>query len=305
MKGKRLLIAGAAGQIGRGLVWRLAPHNEVHALDLFPEPAVKQEVEDAGAIAWHKDLLSDDLGDMPRHLDAVFNMAVFWARQPGWESQQRAHQVNGLGAARLLRRFGDGAAFVQGSTGGLYRHGNHRCREDHTELLIDGYYHEGKFAAETLVDFLCRDFGRRAAVLRYFWPYAPYDRSHGISELYAQLQAGQPPTWESDRIAPIYISDVVDKTIAAADRADSPPALYNIGNPAIATRTEIIQLICDLAGFSVPDDLPVPRDLNFLPDTTRMDQALGPARVTWQDGVRRVHRAFQHNATRPLPWMFA
>jgi len=304
MKGKKLLIAGAAGQVGRGLLWRLAPENEVHALDLFPDPKVKREAQEAGATVWQKDLLNDDFDDMPCDFDLVFNMAVCWGREPGWESQKLAHQVNGFSPGRLMHHFGEEATFVQGSTGGLYRPGSHRCREDHTELRIDGYYHEGKFAAETLVDFMCREFGHRAVILRYFWPYAPYDRAHGISELYAQLQAGEPLTWKSEHIAAVYISDVVEKTLAAAERADSPPALYNIGHPGVATRTEIIELICGLAGFPVPDDLTVDPDLNFLPDTTRMEERLGPARVSWQEGVRRVHRAFNENATRPMPWMF-
>ena len=92
--------------------------------------------------------------------------------------------------------------------------------------------------------------------------------------------------------------------MASAELADRPPNVFNIGNPTIATRLEMVELMCELGGFPLPAEVPVDRDPIFLPDTTRMDAKLGPARVSWQEGLRRMHRSFEEDAARPMAWMF-
>ena len=182
--------------------------------------------------------------------------------------------------------------------------GGHRCREYHTEMLIDGYYHEGKFAAEMLVAFLSREYGYPSAILRFFWPYAPYDRVHGLCDLYSELKDGRPLRPKGEYTAIMYISDIIDKITKAVEHAKSPPELFNIGNPEIVTRMELLEFLCDVAGFRMPDEVALNPDLVILPDTRKMEACLGPARISWQESVRRVHRAFAEDATRPMAWMF-
>lgn len=48
MQGRKILITGATGLIGRGLAFVLARDNEVHALARFSRPGVREEPERQG-----------------------------------------------------------------------------------------------------------------------------------------------------------------------------------------------------------------------------------------------------------------
>ena len=61
--GAKVLITGAAGNLGFPLVGRLAPDNEVWGIARFSDPISREKVEAAGAITRAVDLASGDFGD--------------------------------------------------------------------------------------------------------------------------------------------------------------------------------------------------------------------------------------------------
>ena len=60
IENKKVLVLGSSGGIGRGMVHVLAKNNEVHALDCFPDPAIKEQLSRVCEKLWQVDILEPD-----------------------------------------------------------------------------------------------------------------------------------------------------------------------------------------------------------------------------------------------------
>ena len=80
-------------------------------------------------------------------------------------------------------------------------------------------------------------------------------------------------------------------------------AIFEMGPPAVALERGVVRWFLDKVGWPAGDG--VLTHGGSLGNLT----ALLAARATldpeiWQEGLRRMHRAFEEDATRPVPWMF-
>jgi nucleoside-diphosphate-sugar epimerase len=307
MKNKKVLIFGASGGIGRGMCHVLAKNNEVHAVARFTDPGIKAEIEKTGAVIWQKDLVKDKIDDLPEDFDAIYYEAVLWGKTPTRKAEDDALEVNAYRIGDMLYHFKNVNQIVIGSTSAVYPVSPEVTVEDKSLLLPPPIiYTVTKFCGETLANWVSRTFDIPCSIVRYCWPYAPYKCVGGVSKI-EQVSSGQAieVNQTTPRIMPIlYISDAVEKTIKAGEFASVPPQVFNVAGPEFLNEKEITQLAGKVAGVEPVIKETDKRGSAVIPDTTKMVKMLGQSRVSIEEGLRRVYRAYKENITHPEDWMF-
>jgi UDP-glucuronate decarboxylase len=317
VKGTTLLVAGAAGFIGRHLVARLlADGARIVALDNFSTGSRRhlKEFEGPGCRIVEADVIEP----VDETVDGVFNLACP-ASPPHYQADPiqtlRTSVVGTYNLLELARRHK--ARFVQASTSEIYGdpdqhpqvegyHGNVN------PIGVRACYDEGKRAAETL----CADYARRFAldvrVARIFNTYgegmAPGD-GRVVSNFIVQALSGAPLTLYGDGRQTRSLCHVSDMVEGLVSLFTAPPFGFqpiNLGNPSEITIRDLAQRVLKLSGSrSAITTRPLPDDD---PRIRRPDISLATERLGWtpkvglDDGLKRTIANFAEQlqeASRP------
>lgn len=315
--GKRVLVLGASGLIGRGLVHVLSKNNEVHGLARFTAPKVKPELEKKCAKLWEVDVSQPgSLNSLPKDFDVVINEVVLWGiNEPrDWDHFFDLLRTNAFVPGRVMEHFGQkGAKLVFGATGGAYLFS--KDRNDLNREGVTGWrggdhpYDDTKLAGEAIVHYLSTEHGIPAAILRYYWPVAPYHDGGRTGRSYRSWLDGKPT--QVSKKNPWYhnvgyIADLVYGTIAAANKVASPPVTYNVSGSDIVTYREVDEALAQEMGVEPNwEEVEHERDMPmYLADVTRMSKDLWHPRFGLKETVRRVVRAMKEEIHEPQDWMF-
>ncbi|GIX31316.1 MAG: putative UDP-glucose epimerase YtcB [Porticoccaceae bacterium] len=285
LRGKRILVTGASGVVAFPVAVELAKENEVYAVARFSDETQKRLLEEAGARAIPFDLAQPDLSPLPRSVDVVIHYAVLPPTHPD------AYEVNAGATGRLARRYRDCEAFVHGSTGSLYQYqGERPLREEDPYGLHSSAenYAASKIAAEFLLKHLSIDYQLPVTIVRIFSFYGP--RGGGVTQRVDQVARGEPiSVYPGVRNVhtPLYESDYVEKTIAAAGIAKVGAEIVNLGGSEPVTTQEYCQIAGEILGRE-PIFVENSRAWPIWADTTKMEKLLGPSKVSIREGIRRV-----------------
>ena len=286
LSGKRILVTGASGLVALPVAVELAKDNEVFAVARYSDPAQARLIEAAGAQAVKFDMANEDLSALPKSVDVVINYAVL---PPNFGNM--AYDVNTGATGRLARRYRDCEAFVHGSTGSLYEYqGERPLREDDPYGLHAGgeNYAASKIGAEYLLKHLSVDYHLPVTIVRIFSFYGP--RGGGVTQRVDQVARGEPVSvypGVRNVHTPLYESDYVEKTIAAAGIARIGAEIINVGGSESCTTQEYCQMAGEILGKE-PIFAENGRSWPIWADTTRMESLLGPSKVSMREGIRRI-----------------
>jgi nucleoside-diphosphate-sugar epimerase len=249
----RFLVTGAAGFIGSHLAEALAADgHDVVGLDCFTDyydPALKEE-NARGLDVLRLDLAEDEL-DL-RGYDGVFHLAG----QPGVRSFGDVFpdylRRNVLASQRLFEAAAAaGVRVVFASSSSIYGDAERYPTPEDTTPRPISPYGITKLAAEHLAHAYAGSFDLDAVVLRYFTVYGPRQRPDMVfARIVDALASGE--TFElygggEQSRSFTYVSDVVDATLAAMERAPRG-AVYNVGGGEEATLAEAIAMLERIAG---------------------------------------------------------
>ena len=304
MQGKKILITGATGQIGRGLVHVLSKRNEVHAVARFGDAAIREEIEKKVERIWRMDMGAERADGLPADFDVVFHEAVNWDREGGFEDQRRSFHLSCTFVGDLLYR-NAGAAFVLGSTGSVYEPvADGRCKEDATRVHGWNAYVLAKIAMTQVARWICAAFDRRVAVIRYWYPYAPYKPHGKVDAALAGRVFGDNPHRINERT---YVQNHIENTIRAAEFAANPPEVFNSATDEYPTMADMARIGAGVTGAPLDpraDEPGEPEGDGHSPCIEKMIRFFGPTRIRNEEGFRRYWRARQENITWPEDWMF-
>ena len=304
MKGRKVLVTGASGQIGRGLAHVLAKGNEVHALARFGNAAVLQEVERKVEKVWRMNMGVDRPAALPTDFDAIFHMAVAWNGDDDIAEQRKSFHLSCDFVADLMLA-NEKAAFVLGSTGSVYQHLDAgMVIEDETPLHGGGTYVTAKIAMLQAARWVGTRFGRPSAIIRYCRPYAAYKPHPKVDKYLTGNLLGTNPMGVDQRT---YIKQHVDNTIAAAARAKPEVKVFNSATPEKLTQAELAAVGAKVSGAPLAENAVKtgePEIKGHIASAEKSARLLGPMKVDTEEGFRRYWRARQENILWPEDWMF-
>jgi nucleoside-diphosphate-sugar epimerase len=291
LRGARILLTGPTSQVGRALVRALAPHNHVYGLARLRKDADRRALEAAGVEPVPADL-AGDLEGVPDDAELVIHLAV--VKSGDFALDLRA---NAEGSGRLLSRCRRARAFLHVSSAAVYAEPGHRpvaedapLGDNHRALMPT--YSLSKIAAESTVRFAAREFGVPAAIARLSVPYG--DAGGWPWYHLLMMKAGAPIAVHRDGPSvynPLHEDDYVAHVPRLLGLASVPATTLNWGGSEPASIEEWCAYLGELVCVT-PQFVHMDRTIGSLTmDLTRMRALIGPTKVHWRDGMRRMVRA--------------
>jgi len=314
--GRRVLVTGGASFIGSHLTEALvAKGARVRVADNLSS-GLRTNLDESlhsGLEFLELDLLEPEQAERAlRDMEIVFHLAA----DHGGRGYIDLHQVNC--ATNLIL---DGQVFrtaaklgvekvVFASSGCVYPN---NLQNDPTEVVrlnedlvkppfdADNLYGWAKLMGELVLQAYCREGKFKGASLRYFTAYGPRcPESHAITAMIARAFVRQTPfvVWGSGQQIRnwTFVTDVVDATIAAAERIDDGRAI-NVGTTERISVIEAIRLILDYTGRSLPLEFDLEKPTG--PYNRVCDNALAAELLGWKPQV-----AFKDGVRRTVDWYF-
>jgi UDP-glucuronate 4-epimerase len=292
VKNAKILITGATSQVGYPVARALARENKVYGLGRLRKKEERKSLEDIGVQPVAADLVVDDFAAIPADLDYVLNFAVV---KTGEFDHDLAANSEGLG--RLMARVAGVKAFLHCSSTAVYQaNGHHAFREN--DPLGDNHraifptYSICKIAAESMAKFGARQWSIPTTIARLNVPYGDnggwpaFHLEMILAGMEIDVYVDAPSTYN-----PLHEDDYIAMIPGLLSVASVPATIVNWGGSEEASIEEWCQHLGQLVGIAPK----FRQSANTIPgvriDTTRMHEIVGPSRVHWRDGLRRMVRA--------------
>ena len=289
LQGKKIVVLGATGMVATPVVHHLAEHNEVWGAARFHNAKAKAELEERGVRTVVVDLADPDLSALPTDVDYVVNLAV--AHPPSFT---KALAANAESLGLVMAHFRGVKAFLHCSSTGVYApNGQHPMKEsdplgdNHHALLPT--YSISKIAAESVARLSARLYGLPTVIARLNVPYG--DCLAWPSMHLECILAGQPIqvlAGEPSVYSPIHSDDIIRQIPLLLGVASVPATTVNWAGPDVVS----VQDWCAYLGGLVGREPIIEETELALPsvavDVTLMDELIGPSKVHWRDGMRRM-----------------
>lgn len=289
LHGRRVVVLGATGMVATPVVRRLAERNEVWAAARYRDAKARAALDELGVRTVALDLTEPDMSGLPREVDYVINLAVTHA--PDFPTALAANAEN-LGI--VMEHFRGAGTFLHCSSTGVYApNGSHRMKEtdplgdNHRALLAT--YSISKIAAESVARLSSRLFGLPTVITRLNVPYGDclaWPSIHLeciLAGTPIQVLPGPPSVY-----SPIHSDDIIRQIPLLLGVASVPAITVNWAGPDVVSVQEWCSYLGELVGREPviePSEMALP---SVAVDVTYMEKLIGPAKVRWRDGMRRM-----------------
>ncbi|HEY8516780.1 MAG TPA: NAD(P)-dependent oxidoreductase [Candidatus Binatia bacterium] len=291
MRNEKILLTGPTSQVGFPIARALAANNEVYGLARLSRAEDRERLVAIGVKPLALDLAKDPLDRVPDDFTYVLNFAVV---KTGDFTYDLA--ANAEAAGRLIARCRRVKAFLHCSSGGVYQYAGHApLREDaplgdnHRTLFPT--YSISKIAAETVVRFAAAEFGVPSVIARLSVPYGD-NGGWPFYHLLMMRSGAEIPVHvdEPNLYNPLHEDDYVEQVPKLLQVASVPARTLNWGGEQ-ASIEEWCSWLAELTGLE-PRFRYTTDAIGSLPlDLTQMHELIGPARVPWREGMRRMVEA--------------
>lgn len=303
LRGRRILVTGATGQVAAPIARRLAADNEVLLLGRYRRPEDEEKARALGGVPVKADL-AGDLSEVPRDVDYVLHFAVVKRDASRFDDDLAA---NAEGAGRLLARCRDARAFLHCSSAAVYQaKGGEPAREsdplgDHHRRMLPTYS-LCKIASEAVVRFAARELEVPTTIARLG---VPYGSAGGWPFVHLMMmKQGIPiPVHPSgpNRFPLLHEDDYVGHVEGLLAAARLPATVVNWAGSEDTCIEDWCAWLGELTGLE-PKLERSEAALEPLPlDLARMHALLGPTRVPWREGIRRMVEARAPELLRSAP----
>ena len=287
MTGKRVMVVGGTGKIGKHLVPKIARlGNEVHVAARFNQPARRAAFEAIGIRCFATDVTQPAAWQgIPNDYDAVFHEA---ALKFGSEDDYDATcEINVRAVGRAMEHFAVARAFLFASTGNVYADSADTSDET-TTPMPPSLYGLTRLGGEWMVDYFARRNGTPSVIHRIFYGY---HEEFGVpTDIARQIRDGEPIDLTTGWVNVIWLDDLLDAMIAAAEAAAVPPKILNMtGTEKVSVRALAERLGERMAIEPAFVGEPAPKAV--LGDAGEMARLCGRPKTSLDEGLRRVARS--------------
>jgi nucleoside-diphosphate-sugar epimerase len=305
LSGEKILITGVSGQIAGPIARYLAPDNDVWGIARFRPPEaelirtvvetgdVRQSLEDAGVTTVPIDLASGEFDALPDDFTYVLHLAVF---QTGGLDYDAAMRTNAEGTGLLMHHCRGAKAFLHMSSCSVYKPDPdlyHVYRE--TDPLGDNEspfsptYSVSKIAGEGVARVCARMLDLPTVITRMEvsyganggWPAYTFDAMRAGAAV--PLQAPGP-----NLHTPIHEDDICEQLAKLLGVASTPALIVNWAGDDIVSCEDWLAYFGELTGITPEIDYQDHWITNSAADPALRTELIGPCRVKWRDGMRRM-----------------
>jgi nucleoside-diphosphate-sugar epimerase len=288
----RILVTGATGQVGLPVALGLAAENDVVAVARFKDAAARETLETAGVACVTADLARGSLDGVPSDVDYVCNFAVVKSNR--WDVDIAG---NAEAAGLLMAHCRGARAFLHCSSTGVYEAADGSPQRE-SDPLGDNHrvmmptYSISKIAAEAVVRTTCRLLDVPTTIARLNVPYG--DGGGWPAFHLALMLAGRPVPVRPEgpsRFNPIHDDDILATLPGMLAAASVPATIVNWGGDDEASIEEWCQYMAGLVGIEARFERTVHTIGGIPTDNTLRMSLVGPTRIAWKDGFRRMVEA--------------
>jgi UDP-glucose 4-epimerase len=306
----RVVVTGGAGFMGSHLVERLVELGyEVTVLDNLSSG----RVENLSRVMGRVELVVGDVKDFETCLRVLRGAEVVYhfAANPEVrvsvtdpEVHFRENVVATFNIAEASRRAGSVRTLVFASSSTVYGDASRLPTPEDCELRPVSVYGASKAAAELILHSYSHLYGIRVVALRYANVVGPRLR-HGVIYDFLVKLSRNPEVLEvlgdgTQRKSYLYVSDAVDATLLAVERASRYFEVFNVGNEDWITVLEIARVVSEVLGLrprvvlrgGTPDGRGWPGDVKLMLLSIERLKSLGwRPRYSSYEAVRLATRA--------------
>jgi len=289
-----IVVTGVTGQVARPLAAALARSNRVIGAARFSDAAARAELEDAGIECVPIDLVSGDVGGLPKDADYVLNFAV--AKTNDWERDLAA---NSGGLAYLMEHHQRARAFLHCSSTAVYKPEGHRVfaedgplGDNHGVWPFLRTYSICKIAAEGTARWGAERYELPTTIARLSVPYGdnggwPAIHLHMMLSGHAiPVHVDAPSVYH-----PLHADDILAMVPRLLVAAAVPAVTVNWGGSEPVSIEEWCAYLAGLVGVKARFD-PTERTIDSVQiDTVLMHELAGRTTVPWRDGMRHMAKA--------------
>jgi nucleoside-diphosphate-sugar epimerase len=297
LSAERVVITGAAGQIGFPLAAYLASENDVIGVARFRDPAARARLEAVGVKTVAADIASGDLQAIPTDATYLIHLAAYMS--PGYDFDT-ALRVNAEGTGLVLQHCHRAHAALVMSTHSVYRpHDDPWHVFTETDPLGEvnaGHsptYSMSKIGQEAVARSCARALGLPVTIARMNASYGP---NGGLPAYHIDaVAAGLPVTARADPApySPIHQHDINSQVAALLGAASVPATILNWAGDEVVSVQEWCAFGAELAGTQatvvVKERPGKPR--GQIADVSKRLAITGPCQVSWRDGMRGTFEA--------------
>lgn len=290
MSSKKIVMTGASSQVGLPIARELAAAgNRVLALGRYSTKGSREQVEAVGAEPVVADMAEGRFDDVPDDPDFLLNFAVL--KTGDFETDLR---MNAEGTGLLIGHCRKAKAVFHCSSTAVYQSaGHHKLRE--TDPLGDNHralfpsYSICKIAAEAAVRLAARQWNIPTTIARLC---VPYGDNGGWPYFHLEMMLADMAIPVSAEPANLYNLLHEDDYIAMLPRllevASVPATIVNWGGSEATSIEQWCGYIGELVGVEPRFERSDGALSSVTIDPTKMHELIGPTRVAWRDGIRRL-----------------
>ena len=293
LKNEKILITGPASQVALPIARELAKCNEVYGLARFSDAKDRARLEGFGVKCIKADLAKDTFAAVPDDCTYVLDFAVVKTSDFDYDLA-----ANAEGVGRLMYRTRKAKAWLHCSSTAVYAYaGSHLLKEtdplgENNHRTILPTYVLCKIAAEVIARFAASQWNIPTAIARL---NVPYGDNGGLPAYHLDaMAAGAPVALYPDKpnlFNPLHEDDYIAHIPRLLSVASVPATTLNWGGSQQVSVEDWCTYMGQLAGIE-PKFMYNDKVIGSVTvDLTRMHELIGPTKVDWHDGIRRMMQA--------------
>jgi UDP-glucuronate 4-epimerase len=293
MRGFKILITGATGQVAVPVALALAADNEVWGIARFTDAAARDKLAAAGVRCETVNMAAVDFDVLPADFDYVLNFAV--AKSGRWDKDLAA---NAESVGLLMAHCRSARAFLHCSSAAVYDPPDDELRTERT-VLGDNHkpllptYSISKIAGETVARTMAKVLDVPTIIARL---NVPYGDNGGWPFFHLEMMlGGMPipvPAGGPARYNPIHEDDIIAMVPKLLAAASVPATTVNWAGDQIISLQEWCEFLGSLVGREPVFEVSAQALRGNPVDVTAMHALAGGTTVDWRDGLRRMVTTF-------------
>ena len=255
LKGQKILVTGATGQVARPIAEQLNADNQVWAAARFTDGLAKTELQEQGINTVYFSIGEEDLSQLP-DVDYVIHCGC----NTDPKTPEDGMRQNAEGTGFLMQRYKAVKGFFHMSSSSVYG-----LTDDPSTVVsetdqLGGYasysphYAMSKQSTEAVVRFQARALNLPTVIARLDVAYGTRGHGGAPMALVEFMKHGIPYHRAENGdsyCSPIHEDDIVEQVQGLLEHATVPAPIVNLGGDEVVTMEEMIAYIESLTGLSM------------------------------------------------------